>query len=159
MNSYQFPITQVPVSMLPNSDTAKRLQPRKVFRGSHEVTIPSPEDPSDAPIVERMTRKRLSKMSPANARAWAEQSLMAIQSASATNEQESILKFMKRPTNDVGPSSDDAGPSSSPVTGIKKRKKIKRTPDTPPGVTPSKRDGAPGRALLCYSPWVWDSPP
>ena len=24
---------------------------------------------------------------------------------------------------------------------------------TPEGLTPSQRDGAPGRAILCYSPW------
>ena len=51
------PVALPPV-MLPNSSTGKRLQPRSVFTASSSRTISSPADPGDAPIVERMTRKR-----------------------------------------------------------------------------------------------------
>ena len=69
------------------------------------------------------------------------QSIAAIKDATAVNEQESILKFMERRPSEAGPS------GSSPTTegDNKPRKKMKRTQDTPPGVTPSQRDGAPGK--------------
>ena len=85
------PVALPPV-MLPNSSTGKRLQPRSVFTASSSRTISSPADPGDAPIVERMTRKRLSKLSPANAAAWKQSSIDAIMEAAEVNDKDSIKK-------------------------------------------------------------------
>ena len=139
--------------MLPNSSTASSLKPRSIFCASSTRNVEHPADPGDALIVERMTRKRLGKMSPANAAAWKKKSMDAIMEATSENERESIEKYMNKPPSSCG----GAGPSgtTSPATDDKpKKKKVKRTPDTPEGVTPSQRNGAPGYAILAYSPWV-----
>ena len=132
---------------------ARNLRPRQIFVASHSRLIDNADDHGDEPIVEKMTRNRLAKLSPANATQWAKQSIAAIKDATAVNEQESILKFMERRPSEAGPS------GSSPTTegDNKPRKKMKRTQDTPPGVTPSQRDGAPGKAILAFSPWVWSA--
>ena len=128
---------------------------RVVQVASYARTIDSPEDPGDAPIVERMTRKRLGKLSRERAQAWVEDSIKAIKNAAPAKDQESILKYMMAtPPGATRPSDSspatDAGDASSP-----KKKAKKKTPETPECVTPSQRDGAPGRAILAYSPWVW----
>ena len=142
--------------MLPNSRTAKQLKPRQVFVASHSRTVESPDDPADAPIVERMTRKRLSKMSPANAQAWKKESMDAIMAATEINERETIEKYMNKKPKDEGSSSTT--PSTTNNTATEKEKAAKNKVATPKGLTPSRRDGAPGRAILAYSPWVWSSP-
>ena len=135
----------IPPVMLPNASTGKRLQPRSVFTASSSRTISSPADPGDAPIVERMTRKRLSKLSPANAAAWKQSSIDAIMEAAEVNDKDSIKKYMNK-------RADVAGPSGTSSTN-KSEKKVKAE------VTPSKRNGMTAdHAILAYSPWVWDSP-
>ena len=135
----------LPPVMLPNLSTGKRLQPRSVFTASSSRTISSPADPGDAPIVERMTRKRLSKLSPANAAAWKQSSIDAIMEAAEVNDKDSIKKYMNK-------RADVAGPSGTSSTN-KSEKKVKAE------VTPSKRNGMTAdHAILAYSPWVWDSP-
>ena len=130
---------------MPNSQSSsKHLKPRQIFYVSSSRIIPHSNDPDDDPIVSRMTRNRLRNMSPANAKAWAKQSMDSIQSATKVNEQQSIMTFMKRDSPAAGPSG-----ATAPVA-----KKVKRTPDTPPGVTPSQRNGEPGKAILAFSPWV-----
>jgi hypothetical protein len=107
----------LPPVMLPNSSTGKRLQPRSVFTASSSRTISSPADPGDAPIVERMTRKRLSKLSPANAAAWKQSSIDAIMEAAEVNDKDSIKKYMNK-------RADVAGPSGTSSTN-KSEKKVK----------------------------------
>ena len=143
--------------MLPNASSGKRLAPRQVFVVSHGRSVESPDDPDDAPIVAPMTRKRLGKMSPANAQAWKKQSMDAIMAATEINERETIEKYMNKKPKDKGSASTT--PSTANNTA---KAKVKTTAKdkvaTPEGLTPSQRDGAPGRAILCYSPWVWSSP-
>ena len=67
---------------------------RVVQVASYARTIDSPEDPGDAPIVERMTRKRLGKLSRERAQAWVEDSIKAIKNAAPAKDQESILKYI-----------------------------------------------------------------
>ena len=50
------------------------------------------------------------------------------------------------------PSPQKAEPSTSDATSPKK-KQAKYSPTTPPGVTPSKRDGMTA-SILAYSPWA-----
>ena len=134
--------------MLPNSSTGKRLQPRSVFTASSSRTIPSAADPGDAPIVERMTRKRLGKLSPANAAAWKQTSIDAIMEAAEVNDKDSIKKYMNKRADVAGPS------GTSSMDKSEKKIKAEATP-----VTPSKRNGTTSdHAILAYSPWVWDSP-
>ena len=129
----------LPPVMLPNSSTGKRLQPRSVFTASSSRTISSPADPGDAPIVERMTRKRLSKLSPANAAAWKQSSIDAIMEAAEVNDKDSIKKYMNK-------RADVAGPSGTSSTN-KSEKKVKAE------VTPSKRNGMTAdHAILCLQP-------
>ena len=78
----------------------------------------------------------------------------ALMAATEINERESIEKYMNKKPKDEGSSSTT--PSTANNTATEKVKAAKVA--TPKGLTPSQRDGAGGRAILAYSPWVWASP-
>ena len=111
--------------MLPNANSGKRLAPRQVFVVSHGRSVESPDDPDDAPIVAPMTRKRLGKMSPANAQAWKKQSMDAIMAATEINERETIEKYMNKKPKDEGSSSTT--PSTTNNTATEKKRRPRRT--------------------------------
>jgi hypothetical protein len=131
-----------------------KLLPRAILVASHTRMVPGHEDADDDPIVQPMTRTRLRGMSPANQEKFKVESMEAILAACSHVEASGIKKYFNR-----APTSAGAGPSGvTPATGnddAKATKKAKKTPDTPDGLTPSQRDGAPGRAILAYSPWVF----
>ena len=125
---------------------------------SHKREIDAPTDNLTLPIVEKMTRSRLAKMTEEEEEEWKTESVNAILSlAPRKNDQASILKFLNTP------SACEAGPSSrrhtheapSPLkTGtaspLKKYGPKKYSPTTPPGLSPSKRDGK----VAAYLTWT-----
>ena len=121
-----------------------------VSRGSsHTRRINKPADPKHDPVVERMTRGRLEKMSPAQAFAWKTSAFKKIKEVTPNDsELLDLLKYFNRTFDPVKP-----GPSNSDATTSFKKKQTKYSPTTPPGVTPSKRDGVTA-SILCYSPWA-----
>ena len=93
-------------------------------------------------------RKRLGKLSPANAAAWKQTSIDAIMEAAEVNDKDSIKKYMNKRADVAGPS------GTSSMDKSEKKIKAEVTP-----VTPSKRNGMTAdHDILAYSPWVWDSP-
>ena len=70
---------------------------------AHKRTINAPADPNQAPIVERMTRSRLEKMTDEEEEAWKTESVNAIlNTTTRKSDQESILKFLNTPSTSVG---------------------------------------------------------
>ena len=67
--------------MLPNSATRKRTI-RVAAGTSHDRVIDTPADPNNMPIVERMTRSRLDKMSASQVAKWRNESIKAVQDLS-----------------------------------------------------------------------------
>ena len=133
---------------------------------SHMRTIDGPANRDKAPVVERVTRGQVKHMDPEVLEEWKRKSInniLDVETAGAKSpgkgkgatptQKDSIMKFLnKRP---VGPSSE-AGPSSAGAVTAgspKKGKKQKKSPTTPEGMTPSKRDGKVA-AYLAFSPWA-----
>ena len=136
---------------------------------SHMRTIDGPANRDKAPVVERVTRGQVKHMDPEVLEEWKRKSInniLDVETAGAKSpgkgkaatptQKDSILKlFDKRPAAAVGPSSE-AGPSSAGAVTAgspKKGKKQKKSPTTPEGMTPSKRDGKVA-AFLAFSPWA-----
>ena len=99
--------------MLPNSATGKRTI--KVAAGrSHSRTINTPTDPNHVPIVKRMTRSRLDKMSASQVAKWRNEAIMSILDVSPrTSERDGIVTqyFERRHTHEA-PSPLNKGSSS-----------------------------------------------
>ena len=89
--------------MLYNSATGKRTI--QVASGaSHSRTIDAQTDPSNVPIVERMTRSRLDKMSASQVAKWRNQSIQAIQNLSPRkSERDGVITqyFERRHTHEA----------------------------------------------------------
>ena len=83
--------------MGPGTTMAKRTIHVAAGR-SHKRTIDAPTDKLALPIVERMTRSRLAKMTAEEEEEWKTESVNAILSlAPRKNDQASILKFLNTP--------------------------------------------------------------
>ena len=104
--------------MLPNSKTAANTRTIHVAAGrSHSRTIQMTGDPNDQPIVERMTRSRLNKMTAEEEADWKTSSVNKILGLTPCKaDQESILNFLNKRSSEAGASassSSDVGSSSS----------------------------------------------
>ena len=145
--------------MQPKSKTASRTRTIHVTGGrAHKRTINSPADLNNLPIVEHMTRSRLNNVTPEQELEWKTESVNAILGLSPRkSDQESILAFLnKRPTSEAGPSGRSVHTHEAP-SPLKESPKKKRygpnnwTPTTPPGLSPSKRNGK-NAAIICWTP-------
>ena len=89
--------------MLPNSATRKRVI--QVAAGSsHSRTIDMPADPNNIPIVQRMTRSRLDKMSASQVAKWRNESIKALQDLSPRkSERDGVITqyFHRRHTHEA----------------------------------------------------------
>ena len=93
---------------------------------SHTRIIDAPVDPNDQPIVERMTRSRLDKMTAEEEEEWKTESVNAILGMTPRkSEQESIIKFMNK-TSQAGPS-DLSHEAPSPLKRRTRRSTGRRT--------------------------------
>ena len=130
---------------------------------SHKRTIDAPTDKLALPIVERMTRSRLAKMTVEEEEEWKTESVNAILSlAPRKNDQASILKFLNTPAaSEAGPSSrgssrgrhthEAPSPLKTVTTSpLKQYGPKKYSPTTPEGLSPSKRDGK----IAAYMTWT-----
>ena len=105
--------------MLPNSATRKRII--QVAAGtSHSRTIDTPANPSNMPIVERMTRSRLDKMSASQVAKWRNESIKASQDLSPRKSESdgAITQHFHRRHTHEAPSplkKDKPGTSSDPL--------------------------------------------
>ena len=117
--------------MLPNSASRKRTI--QVAAGtSHSRSIDSPADPNTMPIVERMTRSRLDKMSASQVAKWRNESIKAIQDLPPRNESTGfITQYFERHHTHEAPSplnkdkpgtSSDLPPASTPGKWFGKKK-------------------------------------
>jgi len=122
--------------MLPNSATGKRTI--QVAAGtSHSRSINMSTDPNNTPIVERMTRSRLDKMSASQVAKWPNESIQAIQDLSprkserdGTLTQYFLQPKAKRHTHEApsplnksnAGSSSDPLPESTPGKWFEKKK-------------------------------------
>ena len=118
--------------MLPNSATRKRII--QVAAGtSHSRTIDTPANPSNMPIVERMTRSRLDKMSSSQVAKWRNDSIKAIQDLSPRKAETTgiITQYFERYHTHEAPSplnkdkpgtSSDLPPASTPGKWFGKKK-------------------------------------
>lgn len=114
--------------MLPNSGPASRTTRTIHVAAGRAYTrvINSPVDPNDKPIVERMTRSRLDKMSAGQVKRWKNEQIGAILELSPRKkERESIAMFFN------ARSSGEAGPSGTAPGGS-------MSSDVPPASTPGK---------------------
>ena len=145
--------------MLPNSASGKRTIHVAAGR-SHKRTIDSPANPNDQPIVERMTRSRLDKMTAEQEEEWKTASVNAIFGMTPReSDQESILKFLNKPsTSEAGPSDLSHHTHEAPLpikplktSPLKKYGPKNWQPTTPMGLTPSKRDGK-NAAIITWTP-------
>ena len=109
---------------------------------AHKRSVKAPTDPKNLPVVERMTRERLRKMPVDMANEWKQEAVDKILNMTPRKpEQDSLLAFFAKASD------DQAGPSGvSPVTAVAASPKVKYgpkkySPITPPGLSPSKRDG------------------
>ena len=117
-------------------------------------TIKVPGVPADQPIVERVTRGRFEKLTPAMQEEWIKASMKTLQELLPTADPDGIEKFFS-PKKGSSPAAapaaaGEAGPSDlgSAAAGTKQgEKKRSRTakklgfPKTPPGLLDSERDG------------------
>ena len=95
---------------------------------------------------------------PAQVDQWKAEAMNKILALTDTAGQEDIVKYFNAAPS---PRNSGAGPSGIPPSskppatspGRGNGKQVKRSPMTPDGVTPSKRDGKIA-AILCYSPWA-----
>ena len=97
--------TRSSLLMLPNSATGKRTI--QVAAGtSHSRTIDMPADPNNVPVVERMTRSRLDKMSASQVAKWRNESIKAIQDLSPRKSERDgvITQFFERRHTHEAPS-------------------------------------------------------
>ena len=100
--------------MLPNSATGKRTI--EVAAGtSHSRTINTQTDPNNVPIVERMTRSRLDKMSASQVAKWRNESIKAIKDLSPRKSERDavITQYFERRHTHEAPSPLNKGSSSS----------------------------------------------
>ena len=115
--------------MLPNSATGKRTI--QVAAGtSHSRTIDMPADPNNVPVVERMTRSRLDKMSASQVSKWRNESIKAIQDLSPRKaERDGVITqyFERRHTHEAPSPLNNAKPGTSS--------------DPPPASTPASTPG------------------
>ena len=126
-----------------------------VKQGSaHMRTIKVPGVPDDQPIVERVTRGRFKKLTPAMQEEWIKASMKTLQELLPTADPGGIEKFFS-PKKGSSPAAapaaaGEAGPSDlgSPAAGAKQGKKEQpRGKDaglpekTPSGLLDSERDG------------------
>ena len=126
--------------MLPNSATHKRTI--QVAAGtSHSRSIDAPADPNNMPIVERMTRSRLDKLSASQVAKWRNESIKASQNLSPRKSERDgvITQYFERRHTHEAPSPLKPAEKASPVKMYGPQKKP--PPKTPPGLSPSKRDG------------------
>ena len=147
--------------MLPNSKTTSHTRTIRVAAGrSHKRTINAPADPNEQPIVERMTRSRLDKMTAEEEEEWKTESVNAILGMTPRkSDQEGILKFLNKPSaGEAGPSdlSRHTHEAPSPLKPLKTSPKKKYgpknwQPKTPEGLTPSKRNGK-NAAIITWTP-------
>ena len=119
--------------MLPNSASRKRTI--QVAAGtSHSRSIDSPADPNTSmPIVERMTRSRLDKMSASQVAKWRNESIKAVQNLSPRKLERdgAITQYFERRHTHEAPSplnkdkpgtSSDSPPASTPGKWFGKKK-------------------------------------
>ena len=126
--------------MLPNAATRKRAIPVAAGR-SHTRQIDA-GDPNTQPIVARMTRSRLDKLSAKAVEEWKTESVNAILGlAPRKNDQASILKFLNTPAaSEAGPSSgrhthEAPSPLKTVTTSpLKQYGPKKYSPTTPEGL-------------------------
>ena len=115
--------------MPPKSATRKRTI--HVSAGtSHSRTIEAPYDPNNMPIVERMTRYRLDKMSASQVAKWRNASIKAIQDLSPRkSERDGVITqyFERRHTHEAPSPLNNAKPGTSS--------------DPPPASTPASTPG------------------
>ena len=117
--------------MLPNSATGKRTI--EVAAGtSHSRTINTQTDANNVPIVERMTRSRLDKMSASQVAKWRNESIKAIKDLSPRKPERDgvITQYFERrhtheapsPLNKGSSSGTSEEPASTPGKWYKKKK-------------------------------------
>ena len=97
---------------------------------SHSRTIEMPADPNNVPIVERMTRSRLDKMSASQVAKWRNESIKRIEDLSPRKaEREGLITqyFERRHTHEAPSPLNNAMPGTSS--------------DPPPASTPSSTPG------------------
>ena len=136
---------------------------------AHLRTVQAWAAPGDEVICPRMLKSRLQSLPPGLRQKWIEQTMKNLSSMLPNEDNDGIKKFFqsspkKETTPQPAGASSEAGPSGlkpervrSPRTGspagayhgkkklghvdFKKEEKKKKVPVTPPGLSPSKRDG------------------
>ena len=128
----------------------------------HTRSVSSIIDPNHQPIVEKMTPARLRGLTPAQVESWKTESIQAIfdhTEAVSGSGQVSIRRFcnsnISRPSPRAPAARRHTREAPSPIPSPPK-KKLKYHPQTPPGVTPSKRDGTNAALLDAYSPYYFE---